>query len=280
MQVKNYHPEYNKHKTIRQWALDGFLPKKDAEGIELWSNQNCEHQYRYYSPDEVEQASKEQLYEFFGPERERKNAASRRRRRKKSREKKCANMREKMEAKFSERKIEKKYDFIVVDTETTGLDCMEDELLQVSIISNTGETLFDRYFKPTEAVKWPEAERVNHISPDDVKDAKPIFTSIEEISEFFYQTDKIVGYNTSFDLDFLIHSGVCVAENAETVDVMKDFAEIYGEWNDYYEDYKWQKLTTAADYYGYEWPSLGAHNSLADCLATLFVYEKMSETKG
>lgn len=43
------------------------------------------------------------------------------------------------------------------------------------------------------------------------------------------------------------------------------------------EDYKWQKLTTAAAYYDYDWNVKGieAHNSLADCFATLFVYHKI-----
>lgn len=35
MKAKNYCPEYEKYKTIRQWALLGQLPKKDAKGVEL-----------------------------------------------------------------------------------------------------------------------------------------------------------------------------------------------------------------------------------------------------
>ena len=43
-----------------------------------------------------------------------------------------------------------------------------------------------------------------------------------------------------------------------------------------YEDYKWQKLTTAAAYYDYDWAEHEeAHNSLGDCFATLFVYHKI-----
>ena len=39
--------------------------------------------------------------------------------------------------------MENKY--IVLDTETTGLNAAEDELLQVSIIDNDGVVLFDSY---------------------------------------------------------------------------------------------------------------------------------------
>ena len=58
---------------------------------------------------------------------------------------------------------------------------------------------------------------------------------------------------------------------------MKMFAPIYGEWNDQRGSYKWQKLTAAADYYGYDWSAHEeAHNSLGDCYATLFVYKKLT----
>ena len=60
-------------------------------------------------------------------------------------------------------------------------------------------------------------------------------------------------------------------------DVMLEFAPIYGEWSSYHESYKWQKLTTCAKYYGYEFK---AHDSLEDVKATLFCYKKMIEKEG
>lgn len=52
---------------------------------------------------------------------------------------------------------------------------------------------------------------------------------------------------------------------------MEEFAEIYGEWSEYYCNYKWKKLTTAASYYGYNFDNV-AHDSLEDIKATLVVY--------
>lgn len=43
-------------------------------------------------------------------------------------------------------------------------------------------------------------------------------------------------------------------------------------WNEYFGDYKWQKLSTAASYYGYKFK---AHDSLEDVRATLYVYKKL-----
>ena len=68
MKAKNYCPEFEEYKTIRQWALLGQLPKKDAKGVELWANRNCQASYVYYSPDEVEPATEKELQDFFQSE--------------------------------------------------------------------------------------------------------------------------------------------------------------------------------------------------------------------
>ena len=270
LRVKNGWEEYKDYNTIRQWALKGFLPKADALGVELWVNSFCQDKRIYYSPVEVVAATKEQLDEFFKTERERKRARDKRYR-----------YREK--AKKAETYVEYQYaatdGYIVIDTETTGLNGYYDELLQVSIIDNNGKVLFDSYFKPLVARSWSDAERVNHISPEMVKNAPCIYDKIGEINEILSHYNKIVGYNFEyFDIDFLKYGGAVFRKDTEYADVMLMFAEVYGEWSEYDQDYKWQKLSTAADYYKYDWSSHAenAHNSLADCYATLFVYEKLT----
>lgn len=171
--------------------------------------------------------------------------------------------------------MENKY--IVLDTETTGLNAAEDELLQVSIIDNEGTVLFDSYIRPTQHTEWAEAERVNHITPEMVDNSPTIEEVMPEINDILKRYDKIVGYNVRFDADFLKHNGAEFS-NAEYADAMKMFAPIYGEWNDQRGSYKWQKLTIAADYYGYDWSEhKEAHNSLGDCYATLHVYKEINE---
>ena len=167
--------------------------------------------------------------------------------------------------------------YIVIDTETTGLNAAEDEILQVSIIDNEGAVLFDSYIRPTQHTEWAEAERVNHITPEMVADAPTIAEVMPEINDILNRYDKIVGYNLKFDKAFLENNGAEFL-STEYADVMKMFAPIYGEWNDQRGSYKWQKLTIAADYYGYDWSEhKEAHNSLGDCYATLHVYKEINE---
>ena len=135
----------------------------------------------------------------------------------------------------------------------------------------------DSYFKPC-VLSWDDARRVNGISPEMVQDAPRISEKIAEINEIMFQADTIIGYNTGFDLDFLRNNGLIFSDNVKIIDVMPVFAEIYGEYSEYSGNYKWQKLTTAANYYDYDWSSRPeeAHNSLADCYATLYVYNKIN----
>ncbi len=169
---------------------------------------------------------------------------------------------------------------IIIDTETTGLDCNNNELLQVSIIAEDEEVLYDSYFKPERATSWNEAQAVNHISPAFVERYPHISAEIEKINKILLGADCVIGYNTFFDVRFLKAAGATFRDDVDIVDVMTLFAPIYGEYDEYHGDYRWQSLATCAAYYEYNWNSrnVGAHNSLADCFATLHCYNAITNT--
>ena len=148
----------------------------------------------------------------------------------------------------------------------------------MSIIDSQGNTLFNSYIKPLFTENWDGAMAVNHITPEMVANAPNIIEVKQEINKIINSANVIVGYNILFDLEFLAAFGI---ENskATVIDVMQDFADIYGEWSDKYGCNKWQKLTKCATYYGYDWENDTAHDSLADCRATLYCYNKINECK-
>lgn len=162
---------------------------------------------------------------------------------------------------------------IVFDTETTGLDPEESEIIQISVIDGDGNTLINSYVKPYWSKEWPEAAAVNGITPETVKDAPYAHELIPKVRGIFEGADLWIAYNNPFDLSFLRFWGIDPTGKKQ-VDVMREFAPVYGEWNEEKGSYKWQKLTKAAAYYGY---SFSAHDSLEDVKATLFVYQKMKE---
>lgn len=159
---------------------------------------------------------------------------------------------------------------IVFDTETTGVT-EDDEIIQLSIIDGNGKTLINEYVHPYWKKDWAAAARVNGITPEMVKDEPYPHDLIPKVKGIFEAADLLIAYNNQFDLSFLRRWGISDS-GKEQYDVMLEFAQEYGEWNEYFGDYKWQKLSTAAFYYGYKFK---AHDSLEDVRATLYVYKKL-----
>lgn len=60
---------------------------------------------------------------------------------------------------------------IIFDTETTGLNPREDEIIQISIIDGLGNVLINELVHPYWKKSWSEAARVNGITPDRVANA-------------------------------------------------------------------------------------------------------------
>lgn len=270
--------------TEKQWAKKHFVKKSNACGKKLWSNQSCQVFVLYLWSDEVRPMNADELAKYRAKNRERRNFNAKVKLEKELKQVKNEVYRKAVfdvvKKTFSSvnNNSDKKYKYIVLDTETTGLNSSEDELLQISIIDNQGNTLFDEYIKPLFNKCWDNAMAINGITPDMVSDKPNIIEYKKELNSILNSTDVIVGYNTQFDLSFLSTIGI-ENTNAKIVDVMQDFAEVYGEWSENYGCYKWQKLTTCADYYNYDWGEDNAHNSLSDCRATLFCYQQLQENK-
>ncbi len=262
--------------TERQWKLKHFVKINDKCGKYLWINAYCPSKELYLWDEEVRPMTEKELTNYRTEEKE-KRAAQAKRRELKAEYKK----RQEIGQSVSVRNIMstlKENEIIIVDTETTGLNADTDELLQVSIIDSQGNTLFNSYIKPLFTENWDGAMAVNHITPEMVANAPNILEVKQEINRILNSANIIVGYDTNFDLSFLSAAGI-EFEQQQIVDIMQDFAPIYGEWNDYYESYKWQKLTTCANYYNYNWGDDTAHDSLADCRATLYCYLQIISDK-
>ena len=159
-----------------------------------------------------------------------------------------------------------------IDFETTGFKAGEDEVLQVSIIDDEYNTLLNVYCKPTNKAEWIEAERVNGITPLMVCNELPFERYTETVRDILERAEKVIAYNADFENSFLQAYGIQIDKD-KWIDPMLIFAEIYGQWDEYHGNYKWQNLSKCARYYGFDFK---AHNSLDDVKATLFCYEKMT----
>lgn len=162
---------------------------------------------------------------------------------------------------------------MTIDTKTTGLDpAGGDEILTLAMVldiegQDSPSTVHLRV-RPQHKMEWPDAERVNHISPASVANYKPFERYLEAVQSLFDRTEKIVGWNVAFDLGFLENEGVVIPHAAEIVDAMEDFGRACGPFSETHT--RW-KLTSAADAAGYSFEG-APHTALADALATRHLY--------
>jgi len=105
-----------------------------------------------------------------------------------------------------------------------------------------------------------------------------IDTYISELNKIFSEAEVIVGYNLyEFTKPFLVAAGIEIPKGVCLCDVMRKFAPVFGDWNEYFETFNWKKLSICTKYYGYDWGEEKAHNSLSDAKAILFCFFKMND---
>ena len=162
---------------------------------------------------------------------------------------------------------------VVFDTETTGTNPWDDEILSIGICDGRGNQLFSSYVRPVRHRSWPEAERINGISPSSVI-GSPKLSEIAPTIERLLSDDKlVVGYNTDFDIRFLVNGGALSDWPNDTFDVMREYATVHGTRKSKYGDgYKWSKLIHCAAGYGY---TFSAHSSSDDAIATAHCFRAL-----
>jgi DNA polymerase-3 subunit epsilon len=167
--------------------------------------------------------------------------------------------------------------YVVIDTETTSL---KGEVCQLAILSPTGEVLLDTLVRPRGSIT-ADASAIHGITNEMVRTAPTIEALADQIMSILGERTVAVGWNVYFDRDSLLRSAQSEAlitriNSISYFDLMQTYSDhIAREWSDYHGNYKWQKLTSAARYYGIS--TEGAHGALADCRMTLAVMQKMAE---
>lgn len=172
-------------------------------------------------------------------------------------------------------------DYLILDTETTGLGS-DAEICQIAIINSKGETLLDTLVKPVNPIP-EDATRIHGITNEMVAEAQPFpVLKIQQILSF----KNVVVYNADYDSEMLYRSELATGYEfrvnwrsiATFHCAMKHFAPIYGDWNDYRKSYRWKSLSAACAYYKIP-VSENVHSALADCLMTLEVCKAMAASE-
>lgn len=154
-------------------------------------------------------------------------------------------------------------DVLILDSETTDLD---GELVELAILNLQGIPLYNQRFNPRTAIN-AKAAAVHHLTKDMLADEPDFAEEYEKVKAILDRAGLIVVYNAGFDTKII--DNTCLARDLPLLHYNYDcamlwYAQWVGNWNDYYGNYRWQKLPA------------GDHSALGDTYATLKIIQEMA----
>ncbi len=172
-------------------------------------------------------------------------------------------------------------EYIVFDTETTGLNPKEDEILSIGAVKIKGNKIitsetFEVYIKNSKEINAKSIE-IHGIRECDLQNA----TNVEEaISEFLYfiGSRPLIGYYLEFDVA-MINKYIKPMLGIVLPNKMIEVSEIYFE----------KKITLIPQgnidlrfdtiLQNYDIPNMGLHNAVNDAIMTAMIYLKLTTAK-
>lgn len=158
-------------------------------------------------------------------------------------------------------------DALVLDTESTG-QTEQDEIIEISVIDMWGNPVIDQLVRPSRDIS-ADATAVHGITNAMLEDA-PTWPQIYSDIARTLSGRQIITYNALFDISVLGQTCNRYRQpliNADWHCAMVPYARFHGEWDERRGNFKWQRLTAAAEQLGLT--VAGAHRALADCRTTL-----------
>jgi DNA polymerase-3 subunit epsilon len=157
-----------------------------------------------------------------------------------------------------------KDDWVILDTETTGL--YEAEIVEIAIVGRAGQTLLDTLVKPTLSIPI-ESQQIHGIT-DEMVAAAPSFPEIYPRIAETLKNKRVIIYNASFDIKILAYCcrlhNLPVLQLPKRSDCLMEWAGQWaGNWSYYHKDYRYVPLN-------------GNHRALGDCTAAFELIELMA----
>lgn len=178
--------------------------------------------------------------------------------------------------------------FVVVDTETTGLKYTSSEIIDIAAIRFRDfqpVLKFSMLLAPSKPIP-KEITTINHIT-DEMVSGCPCFQEIAESLVEFIGDDDIVGHNLPFDLKFIVHYGADITtKDRKYYDTLaisrKTIRKTKMKWDrefeEYIEDDEFDgvpnyKLETLCDYFSII--NINTHRAESDALATGLLFHEL-----
>lgn len=174
---------------------------------------------------------------------------------------------------------------LILDTETTGLGD-DAEVVELALIDCAGAVLLDTLVRPRGPV--PAEVAAIHGITDAMLAGAPTWSAIHARFCDLVEGRQVVIYSREFDTRVISQTarryGLPAPQGFDLVldpgrihCAMLAYAGFRGEWSEEKGQYRWQKLSAAAQQQGVKVEN--AHRALGDCLMTLGVVRAMASTE-
>lgn len=166
--------------------------------------------------------------------------------------------------------------FVVLDSETTGLDELA-EIVELGIVDSDGRVLLDTLVVPVNDIP-AEAEAIHGISTEEAVNGGVIWADVFKRLCDIVNGHRLVIFNRRFDVRMIeqsckLHELDFSLFQPESIHcAMVDYGEWYGI-RDQNHHSRYQSLINACHQQGV--PVEGAHRAIGDCIMTLGVINKV-----
>lgn len=164
-------------------------------------------------------------------------------------------------------------DYVVFDLETTGVDVIKDDIIEISAVKVLGGKVADTFstlVNPGRPIPY-YATQVNGITDEMVEDAPDIREALADFLAFAGDA-VLVGHNIqSFDLNFVSNA----AEGLFGKTVENDYIDTLYMARSCLPELSHHKLVDVASYFHIS--AEGAHRALCDCIMNQKCYEELGK---
>lgn len=164
-------------------------------------------------------------------------------------------------------------DYVVFDLETTGVDVIKDDIIEISAVKVLGGKVADTFstlVNPGRPIPY-YATQVNGITDEMVEDAPDIREALADFLAFAGNA-VLVGHNIqSFDLNFVSNA----AEGLFGKTVENDYIDTLHMARSCLPELSHHKLVDVASYFHIS--AEGAHRALNDCIMNQKCYEELGK---
>jgi len=170
-------------------------------------------------------------------------------------------------------------EYVVLDTETTGLNPKKDEILSIGAVKikdnkiQTSES-FEIYIKPKDNIS-EQSIKIHHIRPIDIQNGVTIDEALKKLLPFIGNLP-IVGYYISFDIAILnryLKDFIGISLPNSSIELSSMYYKRYKKSSAYeFVDLKFDTIMHRLDI-----PRLGKHDALNDAIMSAMIFLKLQQ---